>query len=360
MLAARRRVAGACGVESSEPARNSRPTRERVGPVRPTASRSALSVRPALAPAALAGRTATYDRRRARVRSARSACRVDLTAQLGVRVDVDRVVRERVDRVVDSALRGAPAAPARAATASASDAGASAPQQLAQALEVLGELLLQPPLDDRDEHPRGQRRRPWRRASGSAASRRRSARARSALTTFDAVGLRTRLGAAAAGRTRVISRSQRRGRRPTIEHLVDARALAERAADSIALRGRSSTAGPCPASSSHGKTSAGGCGRSTECEKEGTRPAGYPPAGLGPRAGRSGTTSAGGAGLLAAQLGELALELGDRAPTSPSARRRSGRAGGPSRRPGPRACGPRPGRDGRGCRPPSSSAARRG
>ena len=120
-------------------------------------------------------------------------------------------------------------------------------------------------------------------------------------------------------------------------------------------RARSSTARTLSGSISQGKTSAGGRAIVVVLSQ---RTGDQPPAGLGPRRWRSGTTSAGR--RLAPGLREPRLQLGRRARRASSPRRRRGRAGAPSRRPGPRPCGPRRARDGRARRPRSSSAARRG
>ena len=83
-----------------------------------------------------------------------------------------------------------------------------------------------------------------------------------------------------------------------------------------------------------------------------------PPAGLGPRRLRSGTTWA-GAGVPSASASRRSSSA-TRGGEQPARHRRRGRAGAPSPRPALRAGGPRRGPDGRGRRPRSSSGARRG
>ena len=101
---------------------------------------------------------------------------------------------------------------------------------------------------------------------------------------------------------------------------------------------------------SHGRPRSPGAAISTLSSKRGTA---QPPAGFGPLRGRSARTSPGG---LARAPPPARARAPRSAPRAPRARRRSGRADGPSRRRGPPGAAPRRGPDGPDCRPPSSWA----
>ena len=111
--------------------------------------------------------------------------RVDLARRLGRRVDVDVGRVASADAAASTSCARAAAGSASSSTTASEDGRAwSASQYPAQPLEILGELLLQPRPGRRRSPSALEPVRPWRRASGSAASRCRTAPARSALSIF--------------------------------------------------------------------------------------------------------------------------------------------------------------------------------
>ena len=152
---------------------------------RPRRAGPPASRRPSLPSAALSGSTATNIGLAAVADRLLERGRVDLARRLGRRVDVD-VVRSRA-RAAASLTSCARATAGKASSSDREDeqdAHAQPPSTPRSRSRSSVSFFSSRALDDRDQHPRREPARPWRRASASAACPRRSARACRRSMTF--------------------------------------------------------------------------------------------------------------------------------------------------------------------------------